>query len=37
VVALIGDEHAFELPSGASQRIRSALERRIAEDREAGG
>jgi hypothetical protein len=37
VVALIGDEHAFELPAGASQRITSALERRIAEDREAGG
>ena len=37
VVALIGDESAFELPSGVSQRITSALERRIAEDREGGG
>jgi hypothetical protein len=37
VVAIIGDEQAFELPTGASQRITSALERRIAEDREAGG
>lgn len=36
VVALIGDEHAFELPFGAGQRITSALARRIAEDREAG-
>jgi len=34
VVALIGDEHAFELPAGVSQRITAALERRIAEDRE---
>ena len=37
VVALIGDEQAFELPSGASQRITASLERRIAEDREASG
>lgn len=37
VVALIGDEHAFELPFGAGQRITSALARRIAEDRDAGG
>jgi anti-sigma factor RsiW len=37
VVALIGDEQAFDLPSGAGQRITSALERRIAEDREAAG
>ena len=37
VVALIGDEHAFEFPAGVSQRISFALERRIAEDREAGG
>jgi anti-sigma factor RsiW len=37
VVALIGDEHTFELPSGASERISSALERRIAEDRKADG
>lgn len=32
VVALIGDEHTFELPTGASERITAALERRIAED-----
>ena len=37
VVALIGDEKSFELPSGAGRRIMSALERRIEEDREAGG
>ena len=34
VVALIGDEHAFELPPGVSQRITSELQRRIAEDAE---
>ena len=34
VVALVGDEQTFELPAGTSQRIMSALERRIAEDRE---
>ena len=32
VVALIGDEHAFELPRETSERITSALQRRIAED-----
>ena len=37
VVALIGDEQVFELPNGASQRITSSLERRIAEDGEASG
>jgi Putative zinc-finger len=37
VVALIGDEEAFELPLGAGQRITSALAKRIAEDDEAGG
>jgi Putative zinc-finger len=35
VITLIGDEKAFELPTGASQRITEALARRIAEDREA--
>ena len=37
VVALIGDENTFELPADAGERITSALARRIAEDREAGG
>ena len=37
VVALIGDEHTFELPAGAGQRITADLERRIAADRESGG
>jgi hypothetical protein len=37
VIALIGDEQAFDLPAGAGQRITSALERRIVQDREAGG
>jgi hypothetical protein len=37
VVALMGDEQAFELPAGVGQRISSALARRIAEDRETGG
>ena len=32
VVALVGDEHAFELPRETSERITSALQRRIAED-----
>ena len=32
VVALIGDEHAFELPRETSERITSALQRRIAEE-----
>jgi hypothetical protein len=33
VVSLIGDEQAFEIPAGVSQRITTALERRISEDR----
>jgi len=37
VVALMGDEQTFEIPSGASERITSALQRRIAEDRGANG
>ena len=37
VVALIGDEKAFDLPATASKRITAALERRIAEDRPADG
>lgn len=37
VIALIGDEQAFDLPAGASQRITSALGRRIAENHEEGG
>jgi hypothetical protein len=32
VVALVGDEHAFELPRETSERITSALLQRIAED-----
>ena len=32
VVALVGDEHAFELPRETSERITSALQRRIAEE-----
>ena len=32
VVALVGDEHAFELSRETSERITSALQRRIAED-----
>lgn len=32
VVALIGDEHAFDIPRGASERITSALVKRIEED-----
>jgi hypothetical protein len=32
VVTLIGDEHAFDIPRGASERITSALLRRIEED-----
>ena len=37
VVALIGDEQAFDLSTGAGRRITAALERRIAEDRGADG
>jgi hypothetical protein len=36
VVALIGDEQAFELPSGVGQRITNALQRRIQEDGRGG-
>ena len=32
VVALVGDEHAFELSRETSERITSALQRRIAEE-----
>jgi len=32
VVALVGDDHAFELPRETSERITSALQRRIAEE-----
>ncbi|MBW8869178.1 MAG: zf-HC2 domain-containing protein [Acidobacteriales bacterium] len=32
VIALIGDEHAFEIPRETSHRITSALLRRIEED-----
>ena len=32
VITLIGDEEAFDIPSGASERITSALLRRIEED-----
>jgi Putative zinc-finger len=37
VVALIGDEQAFDLPTAASKRITAVLERRIAEDRGSDG
>ena len=32
VVALVGDEEAFDLPDTVSRRLTAALERRIAED-----
>jgi len=36
VVALIGDERAFELPAAVSERLTSSLSQRIADDRREG-
>jgi Putative zinc-finger len=36
VVALIGDERAFEFPEGVSERLTSALSQRIASHRQGG-
>ena len=36
VVALIGDERAFEFPEGVSERLTSALSQRIANHRPGG-